>query len=115
MSEAQTSYFYVLHCKDGTLYGGYTTDLKRRLKEHNDGVGAKYTRPRRRRPLSMIYAEAYETRSEATKAEAAFKKLTRRYKNRYLKEQGVKAPFKEQTNCIVKEVTGNHDQNTEKL
>lgn len=115
MSEAATSYFYVLHCKDGTLYGGYTTDLARRLKEHNDGVGAKYTRPKRRRPLRMIYAEAYETRSEATKAEAAFKKQTRPLKNRYLKEQGVKTPFKNQTECVVREVTGKHDQYAEKL
>lgn len=109
MSEAQTSYFYVLHCKDGTLYGGYTTDLDRRLKEHNEGVGAKYTRPQRRRPLAMIYAEAYETRSEATKAEAAFKKLARKQKNSYLKQHGVQSPLKNQTACIVKEVTGKHD------
>lgn len=36
-------YFYVLHCKDDTFYGGYTTDPARRLKEHNSGTGAKYT------------------------------------------------------------------------
>lgn len=115
MSEAKTSYFYVLHCKDGTLYGGYTTDLSRRLKEHNDGVGAKYTRPKRRRPLKMIYAEAYETRSEATKAEAAFKKQARTQKNRYLSEQGVKMPLKNQTVCVVREVTGKHDRDAEKF
>lgn len=109
MSEAQTSYFYVLHCKDGSLYGGYTTDLTRRLKEHNDGIGAKYTRIKRRRPLTMIYAEAYATRSEATKAEAAFKKLARKRKNSYLKENGVHAPFINRTTCVVKEVTGKHD------
>ncbi|OJF92202.1 GIY-YIG nuclease family protein [Alkalibacterium sp. 20] len=109
MSEAQTSYFYVLHCKDGSLYGGYTTDLTRRLKEHNDGIGAKYTRPKRRRPLYMVYAEAYATRSEATKAEAAFKKLIRKRKDDYLKQHGVAWPFRQQTTCVVKEVTGKHD------
>ena len=41
---ASNHYFYVLLCHDNTFYGGYTTDLARRLKEHNDGVGAKYTR-----------------------------------------------------------------------
>lgn len=88
-----SSYFYVLHCKDGSLYGGYTTDLKRRLEEHNQGTGAKYTRPKTRRPVQMIYAEEYWTRSEATKAEYAFKQLDRRRKDRFLKQHGVKKPF----------------------
>lgn len=77
-------YFYVLHCKDNSFYGGYTTDLLRRLQEHNAGTGAKYTHPASRRPLQMIHAEVFETRSEATKAEAAFKKLQRKQKERYL-------------------------------
>lgn len=77
-------YFYVLHCKDNTFYGGYTTDLARRLKEHNTGTGAKYTHPASRRPLQMIHAEVFATRSEATKAEAAFKKLPRKQKENYL-------------------------------
>lgn len=77
-------YFYVLHCKDKTFYAGYTTNPIRRLKEHNDGIGAKYTRLAKRRPLTMIHQEAFETRSDATKAEAAFKKLTRKQKENYL-------------------------------
>lgn len=77
-------YFYVLHCKDNSYYAGYTTDLKRRLTQHNNGIGAKYTRVAARRPLEMIYAEPFSTRSEATKAEAAFKKLSRAHKERYL-------------------------------
>ncbi|WP_080147054.1 GIY-YIG nuclease family protein [Marinilactibacillus piezotolerans] len=96
-----TSYFYVLRCKDGTLYGGYTTDLDRRLKEHNTGVGAKYTRPSYRRPAQMVYAEAHASRSKATKAEAAFKKLSRKYKERYLKNEGVQIPFKKTDPRIV--------------
>ncbi|MGG5310786.1 MULTISPECIES: GIY-YIG nuclease family protein [Enterococcus] len=78
-------YFYVVHCQDNTFYGGYTTDLARRLQEHNNGTGAKYTRLQKRRPVKMIHAEGYATRSEATKAEAAFKKQTRRQKETYLK------------------------------
>lgn len=81
---ADQHYFYVLRCHDQTFYGGYTTDLIRRENEHNQGIGAKYTRPASRRPLQMIHAEAFSTRSEATKAEAAFKKLSRKEKECYL-------------------------------
>jgi putative endonuclease len=84
---ASTHYFYVLLCKDNTFYGGYTTDLTRRLFQHNQGTGAKYTHPASRRPLQMIHAESFSSRSEATKAEAAFKKLPRKQKERYLVEQ----------------------------
>ncbi|GMA47716.1 GIY-YIG nuclease family protein [Tetragenococcus muriaticus] len=76
--------FYVLLCKDRSFYGGYTTDLSRRLKEHNQGIGAKYTQPKSRRPLKMIHAEVFETRSQATKAEAFFKSLSRIEKENYL-------------------------------
>ena len=77
-------YFYVLHCKDDTYYGGYTTDPNRRLKEHNSGTGAKYTRLASRLPAKMIHIEKFASRSEATKAEYAFKKLTRKQKIIYL-------------------------------
>ncbi|MFC4772237.1 GIY-YIG nuclease family protein [Enterococcus hermanniensis] len=83
---ANDHYFYVLLCKDQTFYGGYTTEPSRRLVEHNSGVGAKYTHPASRRPLQMIHAERFKTRSEATKAEAAFKKLSRKKKEHYLQE-----------------------------
>lgn len=81
-------YFYVLYCQDNTFYGGYTTDPKRRLEEHNRGTGAKYTRLPSRRPVQMIHTELFATRSEATKAEYAFKKLTRKQKEQYLKKHG---------------------------
>ncbi|CAI3346373.1 GIY-YIG nuclease family protein [Enterococcus cecorum] len=83
--ECKVHYFYVLLCKDGTFYGGYTTDLARRLNEHNQGIGAKYTKLSKRRPLQMIHAECFSTRSEAQKAEYAFKQLTRRQKETYLR------------------------------
>lgn len=104
MKPLKASYFYVLWCKDRSLYAGYTTDLKRRESEHNEGIGAKYTRPKSRRPLTMIYAETFETRSDATKAEAAFKKLTRPQKEKYLKENGVQFPLSKTEPCVVKEV-----------
>ena len=99
------SYFYVLLCKDNTLYGGYTTDLTRREMEHNSGTGAKYTRPRTRRPLNMIYAETFETKPEALRAEYAFKQLPRAKKEQYLKQGGVTFPLSRKNACVIKEVT----------
>ena len=69
-------YVYILRCSDDTLYTGYTTDLCRRLWEHNNSPrGAKYTRCRR--PCKMVYSECYETRSEATRREYQIKCLSR--------------------------------------
>ncbi len=79
-------YFYVLVCCDKSFYGGVTTDLKRRLNEHNNTKkGAKYTRSRR--PVRLLYDEKHPTRSSALKAEYAFKKMSRKKKIRYLNER----------------------------
>ena len=71
------SYFvYILKCCDDTLYTGITTDLKRRVDEHNgSGKGAKYTKVRR--PVELFYWEKSENRSSASKREYEIKKLTR--------------------------------------
>lgn len=82
-------YMYVLLTADGLFYGGFTDDVGKRLATHNAGKGAKFTRPKARRPLTLLYAEAFETKSEALKAEAAFKKLTRPQKETFLHEHGV--------------------------
>jgi len=72
---------YVVRCSDGTLYTGITTDVSRRLLEHNYGMkGSKYTRSRR--PVSLVYTEGFEDRSEASKREWAFKKLSKAKKER---------------------------------
>ena len=76
-----TWYAYLMQCADGTLYAGSTTDVTRRLKEHNGegaGKGAAYTRARR--PVSVVYTKEFETRSEAAKHEAYVKSLTRAQK-----------------------------------
>lgn len=82
MSEAQSAiswYVYVLQCADSSYYTGITTDLVRRLEEHNEGaLGARYTRARR--PVEMVYSESAENRAEATRREIAIKKLTRKQK-----------------------------------
>lgn len=106
----QTSYFYVLYCRDNTLYGGYTTNIKRRLKQHNDGTGAKYTRMKSKRPVKMLYAEKYSSKSEAMKAEYAFKQLTRRQKERYLVNEDVVYPFDRRRKMIMKDKRVNTDE-----
>ncbi|MED4069677.1 GIY-YIG nuclease family protein [Priestia endophytica] len=78
-------FFYVLECRDKSFYGGYTNNMERRLAVHNEGKGAKYTRARR--PVILLYKEEFETKSEAMKAEYAFKKLTRKEKERFLEER----------------------------
>ena len=74
------SYFvYILECSDQTLYTGITTDVDKRLEEHNTSdKGAKYTKVRR--PVRLLYCEDAPDRSSASKREYAIKKLTRREK-----------------------------------
>ena len=77
-------YLYVLECADDTLYTGITTDVERRVREHNgeESGGANYTRARR--PVEVVAAWPCEDQSEAASAEAAFKSLTREEKLRRL-------------------------------
>jgi len=74
--------FYVLECKDGSYYAGYTNDLVKRMKKHNEGKGAKYTRARK--PVRCIYYEVFESKEEAMRAEYAFKQLSRKQKEAYM-------------------------------
>ena len=76
------TYTYILKCADNTLYTGWTTNLIERLKAHNQGKGAKYTRPRR--PVTLIYYEEFQTKEEAMRREAAIKKLSRPQKERLI-------------------------------
>lgn len=69
------NYTYILKCSDNTLYTGWTNNLEKRLKDHNEGNGAKYTKPRR--PVELIYYEEFETKEEAMKREYAIKQLSR--------------------------------------
>ena len=79
------NYTYILQCADGTLYCGWTNCLEKRLKAHNEGRGAKYTKSRR--PVVLAYYEEFETKSEAMRREAAIKKLKREQKEALLKRQ----------------------------
>lgn len=72
-------FLYMVTCNDGTIYTGITTDIDRRVHEHNNSKkGAKYTRSRR--PVVLSYIRLCENRSKASKAEAAIKKLSRKEK-----------------------------------
>lgn len=71
-------WIYVVRCNDGTLYTGYTTDVDARVTKHNTGRGAKYTRSRL--PVSLVYTEAYNSKSEALRREATIKSFNRSQK-----------------------------------
>jgi len=81
--EAESSaYVYIVRCADGTYYTGWTTDVARRVKEHNAGRGARYTR--QRGPVPLVYYEAQPDRSIAMKREDQIKRRGRRYKERLI-------------------------------
>lgn len=79
-SPERKNYTYLLRCADGSLYCGWTNHLEERVKAHNEGAGAKYTRSRR--PVELVYYEVFATRQEAMRREYALKQLTHQEKER---------------------------------
>ncbi len=69
---------YILRCKDGTLYTGITKDIERRVKQHNDGKGSKYTQSRR--PVKVVYNEKKMGRANALVREAEIKQYSKEKK-----------------------------------
>ena len=80
------NYTYILKCRDGTYYTGWTNDLERRIKTHNQGKGAKYTRTRR--PVELAYYEAFSTKEEALRREAQIKHMDRKKKEKLIMGKG---------------------------
>ena len=78
LQENQMNYAYLVRCSDNSLYAGWTNNIEKRLKSHNAGTGAKYTKSRR--PVTLAYLEEFDTKSEAMKREAALKKMTHQQK-----------------------------------
>jgi len=69
-------HLYIVRCSDNSLYTGITTDLERRVLEHNtSNKGSKYTKTRR--PVELVYNETYQDRSTSSKRESEIKKLSR--------------------------------------
>lgn len=79
------NYTYILRCADGTYYCGWTNNLDRRLKAHNEGKGAKYTRSRR--PVALVHYEAFSTKEEAMRREYEIKQLPRKKKEELIFKQ----------------------------
>ena len=79
------NYTYIVKCSDDTLYTGWTNDLEKRLKAHNEGKGAKYTKVRR--PVEIVYFESFETKQEAMRREYEIKQLTRKQKELLIEEK----------------------------
>ena len=74
----KTYYTYILRCADGSLYTGYAADPEQRLSTHNKGEGARYTRSRL--PVTLVYQETHQSRSQAMVREAEIKKWSRNKK-----------------------------------
>lgn len=79
------NYTYIVKCKDGTLYTGWTNDIEKRIEAHNTGKGAKYTKTRR--PVELIYLEEFLTKEEAMKREYAIKQMSRQRKIKLIEER----------------------------
>lgn len=84
------NFVYMLQCADGSFYTGWTTNLQNRLRTHNAGKGAKYTRSRL--PVTLVYWETAGTRSEALRREAQIKQLTHIQKEQLMESQKRLAP-----------------------
>lgn len=78
------NYTYMLKCSDGTLYTGWTNDIEKRVEDHNNGVGAKYTRGRG--PVELVYYETFETKREAMRREWEIKRLDRKEKEELIEQ-----------------------------
>ncbi len=79
------NYTYILRCRDGSLYTGWTNNLEKRLACHNAGKGAKYTKARL--PVELAYFETFQTKKEAMQREWEIKKMTRKEKIALIKEK----------------------------
>lgn len=82
------NYMYIVRCKDGSLYTGWTNNLEKRIKDHNSGNGAKYTKSRL--PVELVYCEMFETKEQAMSREFRIKNMTRFQKLELIKKQGFK-------------------------
>ena len=83
--DATQWHVYIVRCRNDALYTGVTTDLARRVAEHNAGKGARYTRANR--PVKLVYSERAESRAQALRRELAIKRLTRGRKLELIQSQ----------------------------
>lgn len=76
------NFTYMVECSDGTLYTGWTTEVKKRVEAHNAGKGAKYTKSRR--PVRLVYYEEFKTKQEAMRREYEIKHFSREKKKKMI-------------------------------
>jgi len=88
------SFCYILECADGSYYTGWSRDPHRRLKMHNAGRGARYTRSRR--PVRLVYIEELPDRADAMRRERQIKGLTREQKKKLIQLHGPWLPKKDE-------------------
>ena len=74
----ESYYSYIVRCKDGSLYTGWTMDIEKRVEQHNQGTGAKYTRAKR--PVTLVYSKEFTSKSEAMQWEYEIKTFSREKK-----------------------------------
>lgn len=86
MSEEKRFYTYIVRCADDTLYTGWTIDLEHRIKAHNSGTGAKYTR--KRTPVSLQVSWEFSSKVEAMRAEYAIKQMPKKQKMSLIENPG---------------------------
>ena len=84
MFDRARCYVYVVRCRDDTFYTGWTNDLEKRMKVHNEGRGSRYTRARL--PVELVYCEAFSSKNEALSRERAIKKMNRTAKRRLIEK-----------------------------
>lgn len=82
------NYTYIVKCCDGSFYTGWTKDLQRRVKAHNSGKGAKYTK--NHRPVELVYYEEFQTQTEAMRREHQIKQLSHTQKEKLVASGGMK-------------------------
>lgn len=87
MEPVNDFFMYVLLCKDSSLYTGFSTNVERRFRQHQEGKGAKYTRSHY--PEKILFKQRFTNEHDALSAEYHFKQLTRQQKIHYLIDQGV--------------------------
>jgi len=90
-----TAYVYMVECADDTLYTGWATDVERRVKTHNAGRGARYTR--QRGPVRLVYVEEWPDRRTAMQRELEIKRMSRARKLRLIAKNPVRSTLLEST------------------
>lgn len=80
------NYTYIVQCRDGSFYTGWTNNIEKRIEDHNNGKGAKYTKARR--PVTLVYYEMFQTKEEAMRREYVIKQMRRAEKEQLIHGKG---------------------------